>query len=116
MKLLDKITLVIGLPVALLGASSGALALEEAQVKTIMKQSNCFKCHVEAKGGKAKNGPSYQEIAEKNRGKADIEAKFYKRVTTLEKVEIKGKKEDHDPLKTKDDAEVKAVVAWILSR
>ncbi|NJD25104.1 MAG: c-type cytochrome [Betaproteobacteria bacterium] len=78
-----------------------------------MKKSNCFRCHAE---DKPKDGPTYKEIAEKNRDKPDIEAKFYKRITTFEKVEIKGKKEDHEPLKTKDDEEIKAVVKWILSR
>lgn len=100
---------------ALLMNISATYALTDAEIKPIMKQSNCFKCHAESEG-KAKDGPSYQKIAEKNKGKPDIEAKFYKRLTTLEKVEIKGKKQDHEPLKTKDDAEIKAVVQWILSR
>lgn len=93
--------------------SSQACALSEDEVKSLMKKNNCFKCHAE---NKAKDGPSYKEIAEKNRSKPDIEAKFYKRVTSYEKVEIKGKQEDHEPLKTKDETEIKAIVQWILSR
>lgn len=104
-----------GFFVALLMNFSGANAVTEADTKKLMKQSNCFKCHAEDKS-KTKDGPSYQEIAEKNKDKPDIEAKFTKRVTSNEKVKIKGKMEDHDPLKTKDDTEVKAVVQWILSR
>lgn len=96
----------------LLGAGS-ASALSDNEVKSLMKKSNCFRCHAE---DKAKDGPTYKEIADKNRNKPGIEAEFYKRVTTFEKVEIKGKKEDHEPLKTKNDAEIKAVVQWILSR
>ena len=103
----------LGLFSALLLTATGASALSDDEVKSLMKKNNCFKCHAE---NKAKDGPSYKEIAEKNRGKPDIEAKFYKRVTTYEKVEIKGKQEDHEPLKTKDDAEIKAIVQWILSR
>ena len=103
----------LGLFSALLLGATSASALSDDETKSLMKKNNCFKCHAE---NKAKDGPSYKEIAEKNRGKPDIEAKFYKRVTTYEKVEIKGKQEDHEPLKTKDDAEIKAIVQWILSR
>jgi cytochrome c len=103
----------LGLFSALLVTATNASALSDDEVKSLMKKNNCFKCHAE---NKAKDGPSYKEIAEKNRGKPDIEAKFYKRVTSYEKVEIKGKQEDHEPLKTKDDAEIKAIVQWILSR
>ena len=103
----------LGLFSALLLGATSASALTDDEVKSLMKKNNCFKCHAE---NKAKDGPSYHEIAEKNRGKPDIEAKFYKRVTSYEKVEIKGKQEDHEPLKTKDDAEIKAIVQWILSR
>jgi cytochrome c len=115
MKLNTKLVATLGIFTALLMNVTSASALTDEEIKPIMKQSNCFKCHAE-KEGKAKDGPSYQKIAEKNKAKPDIEAKFYKRITSLEKVEIKGKKEDHEPLKTKDDAEVKAIVQWILSR
>lgn len=103
----------LGLFSALLMNVSSASALSDDEVKSLMKKNNCFKCHAE---NKAKDGPSYKEIAEKNRDKPDIAAKFYKRVTTLQKVEIKGKEEDHEPLKTKDDAEIKAIVQWVLTR
>lgn len=115
MKPNTKFVISLGVFTALLMNVTAANALTDAEIKPLMKQSNCFKCHAESKA-KAKDGPSYQEIAEKNKAKPDIEAKFYKRITTLEKVEIKGKKEDHEPLKTKDDAEIKAIVKWILSR
>lgn len=97
----------------MLCVAPAANALTDDDVKALMKKSNCLKCHHESK---AKDGPSYKEIAEKNKSKPGIEEKFYKRVTTLDKVEIKGKKEDHEPLKTKDDAEIKAIVKWILTR
>ena len=60
--------------------------------------------------------PSYKEIAEKARTKPEFAAKLYKHVTVLEKVEIKGKQEDHEPLKTKDEAEIQAILQWIQSR
>ena len=106
--------LALGLLAALfVNAAAAQSSLSDDEVKSLMKKNNCFKCHAE---NKAKDGPSYKEIAEKNRGKPDIEAKFYKRLTTFEKVEIKGKQEDHEPLKTKDENEIRAIVRWILSR
>jgi cytochrome c len=108
-----KVPAAMGIFALLFLSAGSASALSDSEVKSLMKKSNCFRCHAE---DKAKDGPTYKEIAEKNRNKPDIEAIFYKRITTFEKVEIKGKKEDHEPLKTKDDAEIKAVVKWILSR
>jgi cytochrome c len=113
MKVSAKLTATLGIFLAVLMNATAANALSDSEVKSLMKKSNCFKCHSE---DKPKDGPTYKEIAEKNRDKPDIEAQFYKRVTSYEKVEIKGKKEDHEPLKTKDDAEIKAVVKWILTR
>lgn len=113
MKFSAKSLATLGLFSALLMNVTAASAISDDDVKSLMKKNNCFKCHAE---NKAKDGPSYKEIAEKNRDKPDIAAKFYKRVTSYEKVEIKGKQEDHEPLKTKDDAEIKAIVNWILTR
>lgn len=113
MKFSAKTLVSLGLFSALLMNVTAASALSDDEVKSLMKKNNCFKCHAE---NKAKDGPSYKEIAEKNRDKPEIFAKFYKRVTSYEKVEIKGKQEDHEPLKTKDDAEIKAIVNWILTR
>ncbi len=98
---------------ALFSVSTAQAAMDEGEIKSLMKKNNCFKCHAE---NKAKDGPSYKEIADKARGKADAEAKITKHITTTPQVEIKGKKEDHEPLKTKDPEEVKAIVQWILSR
>ncbi|AXS81534.1 class I cytochrome c [Dechloromonas sp. HYN0024] len=113
MKFSAKTLATLGIFSALIMTATSASALSDDEVKSLMKKNNCFKCHAE---NKAKDGPSYKEIAEKNRDKPDIAAKFYKRVTSFEQVEIKGKKEDHEPLKTKDDAEIKAIVQWILTR
>ena len=37
-------------------------------------------------------------------------------MTTNPKVEVDGKKEEHAALKSKNDAEIRNVVKWILSR
>ena len=44
------------------------------------------------------------------------EAALYKHLTTNPKIKIDGKEETHESLKTKNDAEIKNVIAYILSR
>jgi cytochrome c len=78
-----------------------------------LKKSDCFKCHAL---DKKKDGPAYKEVANKYKGKADAEEKLVKHATTNPKVKIDGKEEEHRSLKTKDDAEIRNVVRWILSR
>ena len=90
-----------------------ALAVDDAAAEALARKSGCFKCHAI---DKKKDGPPYKEIAAKYSGKADAEQKLVTHVTTAPKVKIDGKEEDHEQLKTKDPAEVKNVVHWILSR
>jgi len=96
-----------------LGIAPNASALDEAGIMALMKKSNCLKCHAV---DKKKDGPSFQETAKKYKGKPDGEQKVYTHLTTNPKVEIDGKKEEHDSLKTKNDADIKDVVKFILSR
>lgn len=110
---IPTITLVIGLGAAILPNSSYAFTDDE--IRGILKKSNCFKCHSELEN-KAKDAPSFKELAEDVRNKPNRESRFYKRVTTTSKAEVKGKEVDHDPLKTKDETEIRAVVKWLLSR
>jgi cytochrome c len=100
-----------GLALAL--ASAAAQAQDVSAAEALMKKSGCLKCHsVSAK----KEGPSFKETAAKYKGKADAEAALFKHLTTNPKVKVDGKEELHDNLKTKNDADVKNVVAYILSR
>lgn len=89
--------------------------LTDDQVKAVMRKSNCFKCHSETEN-KAKDAPSFQEINADVKGRPNIEQRFTRRVTTRTKAEVKNKEVDHEPLKTKDDTEIRAVVRWIMSR
>ena len=85
----------------------------DAAAEALMRKSDCFKCHaVDAK----KDGPAYKQVAAKYRGKADAEQKIYTHVTSNPKVKVDGQEEEHTSLKTKNDAEVRNVVRWILSR
>ena len=89
------------------------LAADDAAAEALMKKSGCFKCH---SVDKKKDAPSYKEIAAKHKGKADAESRLFTHLTTNPKVKVDGKEETHDNLKTKNEAEVRNVAKWILSR
>jgi cytochrome c len=82
--------------------------------KKLAKENDCFKCHAI---DKTKKGPSYQKIAKKYKGKtAEGEAKMIKNITTGPKVKLEdGTEEEHKIIDTKDEAEMKNLVRWILS-
>jgi len=90
-----------------------AFAADDAAAEALMKKSGCFKCH---SVDKKKDGPAYKEVAAKLKGKPDAEEKVYTHLTTHPKVKVEGKEETHDSLKTKDEKEIRNVVAYILSR
>ena len=107
-----KATVVALGAVLALGAAPVARA-DDAAVESLMKKSNCFKCHAV---DKKKDGPAFKETAAKYKGKADAEAKLYTHLTTNPKVKIDGKEEEHDSLKTKADAQIREVIRWILAK
>jgi cytochrome c len=99
--------------VVALSVSLPAHAVDADAAQALARKSNCMKCHsVAAK----KEGPSFKETAAKYKGKADAEQKLVTHLTTNPKVKVDGKEEEHDSLKTKNDADVRNVVQWILSQ
>ena len=100
-----------GLGLAMTGAYAQNVDVSAAE--GLMKKSGCFKCHAVAA---KKDGPSYKSVAEKYKGKADAVATLTKHITTGPTVKIDGKEEKHEVIKSKDDAEIKNVVSYILSR
>jgi cytochrome c len=98
---------------AALAVPFGARAQDVASAEALAKKSGCMKCHsVSAK----KEGPSFKDTAAKYKGKPDAEAALMKHLSTNPKIKVDGKEELHDALKTKSEAELKNVVAYILSR
>jgi cytochrome c len=95
------------------GAAFVAAAADEAAAEALVKKSKCLTCH---SVDKKKDGPSFKEVAAKYKGKPDAEQKLFTHLTTNPKIKIDGKEEAHENLKTKDDADVRRVIAWILSR
>lgn len=88
-------------------------AADDAAAEALAKKSKCFNCHAI---DKKKDAPPYKEIAAKYKGKPDAEQKLFTHLTTNPKVKVDGKEESHDSPKTKNDAEVRNLVSWILSR
>ena len=111
MRMVKAMAMVAGAALAL--AAAPAARAVDAAVESLMKKSNCLKCHAL---DKKKEGPPFKETAAKYKGKPDAEAKLFTHLTTNPKVKVDGKEEEHDSLKTKNEAEVKEVVKWILSR
>jgi cytochrome c len=101
---------------AALAGWTGALMSADVDISAaegLAKKSGCMGCHSVTQ---KKMGPSFKSVAEKYKGKADAEVALVKHVTTNPKIKVDGKEEEHDSLKTKNDAEVRNVVKWILSR
>ena len=93
--------------------ASQAQTVDVAAAEALAKKSNCTKCHAI---DKKKDGPSFQSTAAKYKGKADGEAKLIKHITTGPKVKIDDVEEEHQIVKTKDAADIKNLVQYILSR
>jgi cytochrome c len=101
-----------------IGLTSGAMAVyaqavDVAAAEDLLKTNKCTKCH---SVDKQKDGPSFKKTAAKYKGKADGEAKLFTHLTTGPTIEIDGVKEEHTKIKAKDDAAIKNVAKYILSR
>ena len=108
-----KKKLAVAWVLAIFYGAANAQSVDVAAAEALTKKSGCMKCHsVSAK----KDGPSFKETAAKYKGKPDAQAALFKHLTTSPKVKVDGKEETHETLKTKNDAEIKNVIAYILSR
>ncbi len=95
------------------GTAAWAAEVNVSAAEALAKKSGCNKCHaLSAK----KEGPPYKETAAKYKGQPDAEQQLYTHLTTNPKVKVDDKEELHDNLKTKNEAEVRNVVKYILSR
>jgi cytochrome c len=80
--------------------------------QSLAKKSKCTTCH---SVDKKKDGPSYKSIAAKYKGQADAANKLFTHLTSNPKIKVDGKDETHEAPKTKNEADIKNLVAWILS-
>ncbi len=99
---------------AVLAWPLAASAADDAAAEATARQNNCFKCHAVSK---KKDGPAFSEVALKYKGKPEAEARLTTHLTTGEKAKFPdGHEEEHKIVKVKDQAELKNLIAWILSR
>ena len=104
--------LIAALAAAALATAAPVLAADARAAEALMEKSNCFNCHsVE----RAKDGPAYREVAKKYRNNPEAPDKLYKHATTRPIVKVDGKEEEHATLKSKNPAEIRNVIEWILS-
>lgn len=96
-----------------LAAGTAVAAVDEEDATKLLKDSKCTKCHDVVK---TKKGKAYQKVAAEQKGKPDALAKLTKHITEPHQVEVEGEKVDHGVVKTRDDARIKNLVEWILSR
>jgi cytochrome c len=110
-----KVVSLLSAAVAVIAFSAPAAAAPDADAAAkVLKESGCTKCH---SVDKAKKGPAYQKMAAKYKGKADAEAKLIDVVTKSPKVKMEdGSEEEHKAVATKDPAQVKNLVQWILAQ
>jgi len=92
---------------------AAAADVDDAAAQALIKKSDCGKCHAV---DKKKDGPSYKETAAKYKGKATAEDDLYKHVTTGPKIKIDGKEEEHKKVNSTNEAEVRNLVRYILTR
>jgi cytochrome c len=91
--------------------------VDETAARELARANNCFKCHSVSKD---KDGPAYQKVAAKFKGKPDAEATLIHHLTSGEKAKFPdGHEEDHKIVKTdppNDIAQIKNLVNWILAQ
>lgn len=92
--------------------SAAAQNVDADAAKSLFGKSGCKKCH---DATKEKNGPSFEKTSANYKGKADAEDKLYTHMTTNPMVKYDDKEESHVSPKTKDDAEIRNLIRWILS-
>ena len=106
------ITGLLGLAGALI-LSPLAHAADATAAEALAKKEGCLKCHAVDKKKEAK---SLKEISKSYAGKPDAEAKILTQITSGAKVKLEdGTEEEHKIIKSKDEAAVKNMIAWILS-
>ena len=110
---MTKTLTLLAMSIATVLAALPVRAADTAAAEALMKKSGCMKCHSVSAD---KDGPSFRKTAAKYKGKADAEATLYKHLTTGPTIKIDGKEERHDIIKSKDDREIRNVIAYILSR
>ena len=90
-------------------------AIDAVAAKKLARSESCLRCH---NVSKKKEGPSYQSIAYKYKGKSDALDKLVQHITSgNDMVKLSdGHEELHKITKTKDMGQIRNLVSWILAQ
>lgn len=107
--------IVVPFALALTAFSANVLAadVDVDAAQAVLKKNNCTKCH---SVDKDKTGPSFKKTAATLKGKPDAEATLIKHLTTGPMVKVDGVEEKHKIVKVENDASLKNLVQYILTR
>ncbi|MBF0147336.1 MAG: c-type cytochrome [Magnetococcales bacterium] len=98
---------------AVSGSGTAHAVLGAETALEVLKRNDCTKCHGVKK---SKNGPSYQKVSEKYRGKPDAENTLFKHLTTSPKVKLEdGTEEQHKKTDFETSEQLREFIRWILS-
>ena len=107
--------IVFSFPATVLANEDGAEKFDAYEAIALANRDNCWRCH---HLHKKKEGPSYQEVAKKYRGKPEALEKLVKHIT-LGKDVIKlsdGHKELHKFDKKRPPEEIRNLILYILAQ
>jgi cytochrome c len=107
------VAMMLSLAFAGVAGVARAQTVDADAAQALLKKSDCGKCHAV---DKKKDGPPYKETAAKYKGKAGAEDELFKHLTTSPKIKIDGKEEEHKKVNSTNEAEVRNLVKYILSR
>ena len=95
--------------------SASAFAVDAAAAKKMARKESCLRCHAV---NKKKEGPSYESIAYKYKDQPEAAEKLYQHITSgNDRVKLSdGHMEDHKIVKTKDPAQIRNLIEWILAQ
>ena len=108
---------IAGMAASILIGSMAALpaqAADEAAARELARANNCFKCHAI---DKEKDGPAWNDVAKKYKGKADAKEKLLFNVTKEPLVKLEdGTEQKHKLIDTTNKKELDNLFEFILSR
>lgn len=90
-----------------------AQAVDMEVAEDLARKSNCTKCHAVLKN---RLGPAFHATADKYRDRADAEKVLYLHLTTGPKILVDDEEENHQIVKSTDEAAIQNLVRYILSR
>jgi len=107
--------IVLSLSTPVFAEDATAVKVDGVAAKKLARKNSCLRCHDVSR---KKEGPSYQSVAYKYKGKSEAADMLVKHITSGEdRVKLSdGHEEIHKFTKTADQDQVKNLVSWILAQ